>query len=455
GRVAYIATSKFTDEEMDKRISAEAAKKVSDQKAKEEEGKRKQEELARQVAEQEISAKEIEEEKMNADSDGDGLSYRQELDQGTLDTNVDSDGDGIRDNEDAHPAGGGRWDPQYFEWSYGGTKWSWTHSIHDDWYQYYKNKTRASHGLDYVTENDPFIKEIAKKLKDTADEEGYSISLFIASFVQGLPYVEDIYTSFDEYPKYPIETFIDRNGDCEDTSYLTASIINAAGYGSAIVELPGHMAVAIKAVSAFDGYYYQLNDGRYYFLETTNDEFKLGDISSKYKSEKAKITKVWDGSVSYVYPQYEKPCDVSSEFPGYYYDGSSYYSDSQCNNLVYCIFYKDFYWDYKGENLYWDSGCNQIVTEGCAKSTSPSGYFTSGGEYYYDSQCSQTARVCRFSTYYSDRYWDGYDNYWDSSCTQKVLSWCVKATYYPGYFFSGLDYEYYYDNQCTQKATVY
>jgi len=439
-----------TQEEVKKRAQAEVAKGVSDQKAKEEENKRKVEELARQVAEQEILANEVEEEKMNADNDGDGLTYRQELDQGTLDTDKDSDGDNINDNEDAHPAGGGRWDPQYFEWSYGGTNWTWTHSIHDDWYQYYKNKTRTSHGLEYVTEEDPFIKEIAERFKENADNEGYSVTLFIASFVQGLSYVEDYYTSFDEYPKYPIETFIDRNGDCEDTSYLAASIIDAAGYGSALVELPGHMAIAIKAVSSYDGYYYQLDDGRYYFLETTNDKFKLGDMSSEYINEKAKVIKVWDGSVSYVFPQYEKPCDYSSDFPGYYTDGSDIYSDSSCNSIIYCVFYEDWYYNYKTESFYWNSSCDQIVVKGCSKSTSPSGYFIKSGEYYYDSQCSQQARVCRLSTYSYDKYWDGYDFYWDNSCSQRVVSGCEKSSYYPGYFYNSVNW--YYDYQCTQVA---
>lgn len=441
-----------TQEEVKKRAQAEVAKGASDQKAKEEESKRKVEELARQVAEQEILANEVEEEKMNADNDGDGLTYRQELDQGTLDTDKDSDGDNINDNEDAHPAGGGRKDPQYFEWFYGGTNWTWTHSIHDDWYQYYKNKTRTSHGLEYVTENDPFIEEIANMFKKTANKEEYSVTLFISSFVQGLSYVEDYYTSFDEYPKYPIETFIDRNGDCEDTSYLAASIIDAAGYGSALVELPGHMAIAIKFSSSADGYYYQLDDGRYYYLETTNDEFELGDMPPEYKNEKAKIIKVWDGSVFYVYPKYEKPCDASSNFSGYYTDGNDIYSDSNCNNIAYCVFYEDLYYNYKSENFYWDSSCNQIVVKGCSKSTSYSGYFTSGGEYYSDSRCTQIARVCRSATYYSDRYWNGYDFYWNSSCTQKVVPGCDKSYYYTGYFYDGWDY--YYDYQCTQVANL-
>ncbi|MFH1509711.1 MAG: MAP7 domain-containing protein [Candidatus Nealsonbacteria bacterium] len=442
-----------TQEEVKKRAQAEVAKGVSDQKAKEEESKRKQEELARQVAEQEVLAKEMEEEKMSADKDGDGLSYRQELDQGTLDTDMDSDGDNINDNEDAHPAGGGRKDPQYFEWSYGGTTWTWTHSIHDDWYQYYKNKTRTSHGLEYVTEEDPFIKEIAKMFKEESNREGYATSLFIASFVQGLSYVEDYYTSFDEYPKYPIETFIDRNGDCEDTSYLAASIINASGYGSALVELPGHMAIAVKAVSSYDGYYYQLNDGRYYFLETTNDKFKLGDMSPEYKDEKAKVTRVSDGSVFYIFPQYEKPCDVSSDFSGYYTDGNDIYSDSNCNNIIYCVFYEDWYYDYRFKNFYWDSNCNQIVVKGCSKSTSPSGYFIKSGEYYYDSQCSQQARVCRLSTYSYDKYWDGYDFYWDGNCSQRVVSGCSKSSLYLGYFYNGANW--YYDYQCTQVADLW
>ncbi len=445
-------------EEMAKRKEEEIARAEAEQKAQQEavkrsqaEAKAKQEEFEKKLKEQQLSEKEAEEKRMDTDNDGDGLTYRRELELGTSDWDTDSDGDEIKDGEDAHPAGGGRYIPQNFQWSYGGENWTWTYSIHEDWYEYYKNKPRTSQGLEYVTENDPFIKEIAKALKEGAQKEGYAVSLFITSFVQGLPYVQDAYTSFDEYPKYPIETFVERNGDCEDTSYLAASLVDASGYGSALVELPGHMAITIKAVSDFDGYYYDLDDGRYYFFETTGTGWELGDMPSEYIYQQAKIIRIWDGKIVNSYPQYKKPCYASSEFSGYYTDSNYYYSDSNCNNRVYCLSYEGFYYNYSTEKFYWDSNCSQIVVEGCYKSDTYPGYFYDDDvEYYHDSRCLNKAIICRYYSY--DYYWDGYDFYWDGSCNQKVVTGCDKSIYHPGYFFDGLDY--YSDYRCTQKADL-
>jgi len=433
----------------------ESAKEKAEQRAQEEAIKRAQAEMQREAKELELAKKEAQERMMSADNDDDGLTYRRELELGTSDWNTDSDGDGIKDGEDAHPAGGGRYIAQHFEWEYEGTLWTWDHSIHEDWYEYYKNKPRSPQGTEYVTPDDPFIKEIAKVLKETADKENYHLTSFIVSFVQGLPYIEDYYTTFDEYPKYPIETFVERNGDCEDTSYLFASIVQATGIGTALIQFHNHMGVGIKTVHSQSGYYYPIGDDWYYYYETTGEGWQVGELSKDYLHEKAKIIRVWDGSVYYAYPEYIKPCYASLDFPGYYFDGENLYSDSQCNHLVYCVPYKQLYVNPQTLDFYWDSSCSQIVVKGCYKSDIYPGYFYDDAfEYYSDSRCISKARLCRPSPNYSDTYYDGYSEYWDSNCTQKVVPWCSKSIYYPGYFFNSIDGEIYIDSECTQKADL-
>lgn len=423
-----------------------------EQKArKEAEAKAKQEEFEKKLKEQQLISKEAEERMMNADNDGDGLTYREELKLGTSDWNTDSDSDGIKDNEDLHPAGGGRYIAQEFEWNYEGTKITFKTSIHEDWYEYYKRKPRSPHGIEYVTLNDPFIKEIAQFLEKKANENNYHLGKFLLSFVQGLPYVEDYYTSFDEYPKYPVETFVERNGDCEDTSYLLASLFSAVNYGTVLIQFHNHMGVGIKMVHQQSGYYYAIGDDWYYYYETTGKGWQVGELPKDYLYEKAKIIRIWDGSVYYLYPGYIKPCYASPDFPGYYSDGKNFYSDSQCNYLTYCLPYKEFYVNPQTLDFYWDSSCSQLVVKGCSKSTTYPGYFFDGIDYYYDSQCIQKARICRLSLISYDKYYDGYDFYWDSNCTQKVVPGCSKSVYRPGYFFDG--WNYYYDYQCTQKAS--
>jgi len=450
--------NKVAQEESVKRDKAEIAKGEAEEKSQREtikrsqaEAKTKQAEFEKELKEQQLSENEAEEKKMNTDNDGDGLTYRRELELKTSDWNVDSDGDGLRDKEDVNPAGGGRYLAQNFQWEHDGTVWTWNYSIQEDWYEYYRNKTRSPQGIEYITENDPFIKKIAEALKDTASKKSYHLSSFIVSFVQGLPYVEDYYTGFDEYPKYPIETFIERNGDCEDTSYLFASLVQATGIGTALIQFHNHMGVGIKTVHSQTGYYYPIGSNWYYYYETTAEGWEIGALPNDYLREEAKIIRASDGNISYSNPQYIKPC-YSSSFSGYYSDGNNYYSDSQCNNQVSCLSFKEYYLNPKEQTkFYWDSSCSQEVRAGCYKSADYSGYFYDKYGFYYDSLCNQEAKICRISTIYSDRYWDGDYNYWDNGCTQKVLSWCVKSTYYPGYFFNSIDTDIYIDYQCIIK----
>lgn len=44
---------------------------------------------------------------------------------------------------------------------------------------------------------------------------------------------------------YPLETIHTGYGDCEDTTFLAASLFSAAGYGTAIATIPNHMVVAV------------------------------------------------------------------------------------------------------------------------------------------------------------------------------------------------------------------
>jgi len=108
--------------------------------------------------------------------------------------------------------------------------------------------------------------------------------------VQSLPYtVDSVTTSFDEYPRYPIETLVDNGGDCEDTSILLAAIVDKLGYGVALIMPPAHVAVGIAGEESRPGRYWEYAGTKYYYLETTGEGFRIGEVPSVYSKATAHV----------------------------------------------------------------------------------------------------------------------------------------------------------------------
>jgi uncharacterized repeat protein (TIGR02543 family) len=190
-----------------------------------------------------------------------------------------------------------------YTWTFAGHEWTWDLQIPQALYDYYKALPRPStkNYAVYVTHplDDPFISQLVERIEETALEEGYygydEISL-AAAFVQSMPYTSDsVTTGFDEYPRYPIETLVDDGGDCEDTAILMAALIDAMGYGAAIVIFPGsdtllgHCATAVKDGADLSGSYYNFENGKYYYLETTGDGWEIGELPDEYHGADANL----------------------------------------------------------------------------------------------------------------------------------------------------------------------
>jgi len=191
-----------------------------------------------------------------------------------------------------------------FNWKFDYRNWTYTLEIPDKYYLKYKNIDRNTIGYNdysvYVTDksDDEWISSLANSFITEGKKNDYSDSKiveFMISFVQSLEYIDDkTGTGYDEYPKYPLETLYDNGGDCEDTSILLASFIREIGFGVALIELDGHMAVGLKCSDDMPGSYYQYNDDtKYYYVETTSAGWGIGVIPDEYKGQSVNIFPVY------------------------------------------------------------------------------------------------------------------------------------------------------------------
>jgi len=186
--------------------------------------------------------------------------------------------------------------PVNYSWTYNG-KWSWEGEIPLSLYEYYQKIPRppTKNYSVYVTHplDDPYIGLLVEKIKKAAQKKGfteYETIEFAAAFVQSLPYTVDSVTSpYDEYPRYPIETLVDNGGDCEDTSILLASIIDKMGYGVVLLNLPKHWGIGVKGGENIFGTYWEYEGSKYYYIETTGENWRIGELPEQYENATASL----------------------------------------------------------------------------------------------------------------------------------------------------------------------
>lgn len=187
-----------------------------------------------------------------------------------------------------------------FNWNDGIQDWKYTLQIRKTDYTTYKKKTNTytkgnywyyDYGK-YVTDttDDVWVKSIVDKFAEAAEEQGYTEMqkvMMIVTFVQSIPYQSDLDSKGNliEFPKYPLVTMYDQNGDCEDSAILLASMLKALGYDCALLEFEdqelGHMVCGISG-KLFDqtvnGTYYEVNGKRYFYIEGTSCGWQIGEI---------------------------------------------------------------------------------------------------------------------------------------------------------------------------------
>jgi transglutaminase-like putative cysteine protease len=104
-------------------------------------------------------------------------------------------------------------------------------------------------------------------------------------------------TGYAEYWKYPDETLYDGVGDCEDTTFLYASLLRAAGIPTIMLDFQNHLAVGV-GLSGFNGTYTEYQGRKYYFAETTSNMYDEEDFNYSYNMQ---VGEVWDGMLQDFY----------------------------------------------------------------------------------------------------------------------------------------------------------
>lgn len=192
------------------------------------------------------------------------------------------------------------WEKVHFEWNRQDNRGTMKIdvSIDREMYNYYRSLGRY-YSIDeyknYINDanNKAIIAEIVKVIRDIANQYSYSDAAVVrevAKFVQDV--IEYQYDSDtigdDEYPRYPIETLYERQGDCEDTSILMAALLKELGYEVGFLHLPGHLAVALRTADNYSGgAYYEINGHRYLYIESTGSGWNIGDIPEDVQGQQA------------------------------------------------------------------------------------------------------------------------------------------------------------------------
>ncbi|NQU34066.1 MAG: hypothetical protein HQ521_12595 [Bacteroidetes bacterium] len=213
-----------------------------------------------------------------------------------------------------------------YEWEYDGYTYGLTFNLYPKVYEVFQERERTRDydlfASDYYSKE--FIKTITEGLRDYAKENDLpdeEIPYFIISFVQNLPYTsDDVTTGFDEYPRFPYETIYDDGGDCEDTSILASAMLTELGYGVALLQFPGHMAVGVKCDASSGQSYYSYQGIDFCYLETTGRNWEVGDVPSNIKSASAIVK-----------PIYERPALDIDFTSSYEYNSIEVYVDVEVN----------------------------------------------------------------------------------------------------------------------------
>lgn len=145
----------------------------------------------------------------------------------------------------------------------------------------------------YVTVSIPEIEALADQLRQLAQAQHYSaydqLCNTVAFVQQTICYTDDLSPQTGkliEYPKYPLETLVEKKGDCEDQSILAAALLTALDYKVALLILPVHVALGVAGFDDKPGsrVIHPATGVSYLYSETTAPNWLPGEVPPQFRS---------------------------------------------------------------------------------------------------------------------------------------------------------------------------
>lgn len=160
--------------------------------------------------------------------------------------------------------------------------------------QYHLYAEEDSHEVDQIV---VYLKHYNKLYKLSPYDQAQNVLTFVQSFIA---YRSDLETTtFNDYPRYPLETLWDRVGDCEDVAILAGAILSRLGHKVALLDYPRHLAFGVQAPVG-DSKYQLIKDEEYgisyYYGEATAKGWKIGDIPENYRSMTPTLHRIFENT---------------------------------------------------------------------------------------------------------------------------------------------------------------
>ncbi len=176
----------------------------------------------------------------------------------------------------------------------GSTTYRLTVSVTDTLYEYYSSQDHNLYSYDFSKFVTPdALKPVADDLWSIySNEEDFANGVLM--IVHQIPYVES------GPQKYPVETIVENEGDCDLYSIIAASIMKAGGLDVVLLllEYYDHMMVGVHLPESpkdarTQAYFYKYEEKKYYVAETTGGNWetgwRVGECHESLQSASAKI----------------------------------------------------------------------------------------------------------------------------------------------------------------------